>query len=83
MLSSVATQLGEYPATLVRVGAQAVHLLVPAKMPENLLAEGFSQDLLNPEYGIYVQVLIENALYGLMLLTLGCVAFGYREIRLK
>ncbi len=52
-------------------------------MPGNLLQQGFSSDLLNPEYGLYLGVLAENLLYGLVLVALSCAIFTTREVRVR
>ena len=71
------------PSAWRRIPATGFHLLMPAKMPTDLLSLSFRMDLLNPEYGLYFQVLAENALYAVVLLVLACVVFSRRELALR
>lgn len=71
------------PWTAVRWLAQGYYFLAPAQMPGNLMSQGLSVDLLNPDYGVYFAVIFENVVYGLVLVVLGCVIFTKREVRVR
>jgi ABC-type transport system involved in multi-copper enzyme maturation permease subunit len=87
MLSGLAGVFLDNPSVVVSTLSKGLLLLMPASMPasmpDNLLAEGFSSEPLNPEWSLYFQVLVENAGYTLVLLGLACVVFSSRELRLK
>jgi ABC-type transport system involved in multi-copper enzyme maturation permease subunit len=67
----------------VRLISKTVYFLLPASMPANLVADSFRIQPLDPDWGLYGQVLLENGGYALVLLALGCVVFQSRELRLK
>jgi ABC-type transport system involved in multi-copper enzyme maturation permease subunit len=73
----------EDPSFWLRTLSKAVYFLLPASMPGNLLAESFNVQPLDPDWGLYGQVLLENAGYAFVLLALACIIFQKRELRLK
>jgi len=83
MLGGFVSESLNDPEAWRRLLATAFHLLMPAKMPADLLSLSFRMGLLNPDYGLYFQVLLENALYAVVLLVLACVAFTRRELELR
>ncbi len=83
MLTGVIVQGVDLPFAWARLPARAYYFLAPARPPGDLMQQGFSSDLLNPEYGLYVGVLAENMLYGLVLVVLSCVIFTTREVRVR
>jgi ABC-type transport system involved in multi-copper enzyme maturation permease subunit len=83
ILHTVSAQFLEHPLALIRLPAQAFQLLMPAGMPDNLITQGLDRDVLDPEYGTYLQVLLENGLYVFFILLFAFVVFGSRELRLK
>lgn len=83
MLTGMIAQAVDAPFAWAWLPARAYYFLAPARMPGNLLREGFSSDLLNPEYGLYLGVLTENLLYGLVLVVVSCAIFTTREVRVR
>ncbi len=83
MLTGTIAQAVDAPFVWAWLPARAYYFLAPARMPGNLLQQGFSSDLLNPEYGLYLGVLAENLLYGLVLVALSCAIFTTREVRVR
>jgi len=63
--------------------ASTGYYLAPAQMPVNLLGTSFDKELLNPSYGLYTQVLVENLLYAAAVMVLGGLVFARREVRLS
>lgn len=83
MVSEFAAMYSDGSTAVVRIVTKAFFLLMPAPMPRDLLAQGFSSEPLNPEWSLYFQVMLENAGYSLVLLGLACFFFSSRELRLK
>jgi len=63
MITNILLRGVDLPWTSVRLLVRGYYFLAPAQMPGNLLSEGLSVELLNPEYGIYVAVIVENIVY--------------------
>lgn len=80
---SVIVRAVDHPALWVRLPARLVYFLAPARAPGNMMMQGLQVDLLRPEYGLHAAVVVENVLYGLALLALGCIVFTVREVRLR
>jgi ABC-type transport system involved in multi-copper enzyme maturation permease subunit len=83
LINTIAAQAAEGVRPWVDLLTRGYRLLMPASLPENLLSAGFSMEFMEPPYGLYLQVLLENALYAVFLLFLACVVFSMRELKLK
>ncbi len=83
MLTGFSTMAMDHPSPVLRTVARGFYLLMPAPMPGNLISQGFDAEPLDPDWGLYGQVLLENACYALVLLGLACAVFNARELRLK
>lgn len=71
------------PALWIRFLSKGFYLLLPASMPTNLVAQSFSMSPLDPQWGLYGLVILENAGFAAALLGLGCLIFSARELPLK
>lgn len=67
----------------VRLPSRILWYLLPAKMPQSLLAMGFSLDILDPEYGVLFGVLAENVGYAAVATLLACWLFSRRSLQLR
>jgi len=83
MLPTLVSSLLKNPRWIVRLPAAAVYYAGPSKMPVNLISDGFSKQVLNPDYALYLQVLAENLLYAIAVFVIGCIVFSRRELRLR
>lgn len=82
-LPSLTADLVHHPNVLLMFLGLAGRYLAPASMPESLLEAGLTKGLLDPDYGLYVAVLAENAGYALAAVLAGALAFRARELRLR
>lgn len=73
-------RFASHPNAALRLTAAAARYLAPAELQESLLENGLLKGLLNPDYGIYVAVLAENALYAFAVVLAGALLFRHREI---
>src|SRR5207248_1370036 len=62
LMPSLARPFLADPRPLVSWLALAGYYVGPAQMPVSLLGHSFAKELLNPSYGLYAQVLVENVL---------------------
>jgi hypothetical protein len=83
LLPSYAVQGLHNPAWTPRILANALYYLLPARMPVDLLGESFSQQMIRPEYALYLEILTENSLYVVAAFAVGCWILGRRELRLR
>ena len=87
LLLSIAPNMIEFlfrhPHWALNALAAAVYYLSPAHMPDNLLADSFERELLDPDYSLYTRVIVENVLYSMTVLLAGCILFSRQEIKLK
>lgn len=83
LLTSLIVRAIDAPFAWARLPARAYYFFAPAQPPGDLLQQGLSSDLLHPEYWLYVGVLAENLLYGLVLVVLSCIIFTRREVRVR
>ncbi len=70
-----------HPNPIARSAAAAVYYLSPAVMPVELLNLG--KELRDPSYGLYAKILLENTLYAMAVLLLGCRFFMKRDVPVK
>ncbi len=75
--------LFRHPHWALKGLSAAVYYVSPAQMPTDLLADSFERELLQPDYSLYVRVIVENVLYSMTFLLAGCVLFSRQEIKLK
>jgi len=54
----------------------------PAAMPAHLISDGLSNYTLDPSYGLYAAVMVENVLYACSLVGLAVIVFDRRDVRL-
>ena len=73
----------EDSALWVRLLSKGFYLLLPASMPRNLLEQSFSMTPLDPDWGLYGLIILENAGFAAVLVGLGCFIFSTRELPLK
>ena len=75
--------LEHHPNHFYAFVALAARTVAPARLPESLLENGLLKGLTNPDYGLYVEVLVENVLYACVAVLAGALAFRRREIAVK
>jgi len=83
LMPSLARPFLADPRPLVSWLALAGYYVGPAQMPVSLLGHSFAKELLNPSYGLYAQVLVENVLYAAAVMVVACGVFARREVRLS
>jgi ABC-type transport system involved in multi-copper enzyme maturation permease subunit len=72
-----------HPNAVLSALGNAGRYLGPAQIPVSLLESGLTKGLLNPDYGLYVSVLCENAGYALVAILAGGLIFQSREIYIR
>jgi ABC-2 family transporter protein len=72
-----------HPFWLLRWLATAAYYAAPAAMPDDLVSESLTKELLHPDYALYLQVMGENLLYAAAVFTLACIVFSRRELKLR
>jgi hypothetical protein len=75
--------LMDSPRWIVKLPVHALFYLAPAAMPENLIDGSLSKEIVDPEYGLYARILVENLLYAGAAFALGCLVFARRQLRLR
>lgn len=83
ILPRLAESFLQHPNVLVRTVAMAAYYFSPAQSTTSYIQDSFDKELLDPNYGLYIQVLLENLLYTAALFVVSCAIFSRREIRLK
>jgi ABC-type transport system involved in multi-copper enzyme maturation permease subunit len=86
LLTIVSGFLGDtlhHPQWILRILANAAYYLLPARMPEDLIAESFQKELLHPNFALYFQIMAENLGYTVVVFAIACVIFARRELRLR
>ena len=81
--SGIARSMIHHPAWAVRELSMVTYVLAPAQMPVDLIESSFSQQLVQPPYGVYVAVLGENALYAVVAFAAACALFRRRDILIR
>ena len=82
-LPSLTADLVHHPNVLLTFVGLAGLYLAPASMPESLLEAGLTKGLLDPDYRLYVSVVVENGGYALTAVLGGAIAFSARELRIR
>lgn len=75
--------LQHHPNDFFHFVAVAARTIAPARLDESLLENGLLKGLTNPDYGLYIEVLAENALYACAAVLGGALLFRRREIAVK
>jgi hypothetical protein len=83
VLPGIAGLLLGNPSWFVRLPMLAIYYVSPAMMPVDLVGDSFSKELMEPQYGLYARVLVENLLYAIAVFALACAVFGRREVKLR
>jgi ABC-type transport system involved in multi-copper enzyme maturation permease subunit len=73
----------DHPRAVIRVLAWIGYYVAPAHLPVDAIEDSMGRQLIDPDYTLYVEVLLENVLYSAVLLIGGCVVFDRRELRLR
>jgi ABC-type transport system involved in multi-copper enzyme maturation permease subunit len=71
------------PHLAVRILAVCSYYLAPAQLAVNFFGQSVSRELLHPEYGLYVRVLAENAMYAAAVFLIAAASFRRRELRVR
>jgi ABC-type transport system involved in multi-copper enzyme maturation permease subunit len=82
-LPAFTAELAHHPNVFLSFIAVAARTIAPARLDESLLENGLLKGLTNPDYKLYVEVLVENALYAGAAVLAGALVFRRREIAVK
>lgn len=75
--------LSGHPSRLASFVVAAGRYLSPAGSPVDFLESGIVKSVLEPDYGLYLSVLAENAGYAVAATLTGALVFRFREIRVR
>jgi len=75
--------LSEHPSRLAAFVVAAGRYLSPARSPVDFLESGIVKGVLEPDYGLYLSVLAENAGYAIAAALAGALVFQFREVRVR
>lgn len=75
--------LSGHPSRLASFVVAAGRYLSPAGSPVDFLQSGIVKGVLEPDYGLYLSVLAENAGYAVAAVLTGALVFRFREIRVR
>lgn len=82
-LESLTSPLTANPNVLASYVASAGRYLAPARSPISFLEAGLLKGLAQPDYPLYVSVLVENAGYAIAFAVAGALVFTQRELKLR
>jgi len=80
VLQGLVTTLITQPWGWVRYSGLLAYYLLPSHPHDDVLGLALRSAMLNPEYGTYVMVLLENVGYSVSLLLVACAVFGVKEV---
>jgi Cu-processing system permease protein len=86
LLSFASVFIGDtlhHPIWALRQLANLAFYLLPARMPQDLIAESFQKELLRPDFPLYFRVMGENVLYAVVVFIAAAAIFRRRELRLR